>query len=486
MLGTSGRVIPKSEDAWLRSLLPQVDVALADGRGTVYLAPGGFGERAARERFGAAETAIVQCSNFVGDLLDRCVDAGVERVVLVGHAGKLVKVAAGIWNTHSRYGDARLETLAALAAAAGAPPTLVVELLELPTAEAAGGAAGRGRPGRRVGRRRRARRAARRASAPRGAPAARRAALRLRRGRLRRRDHRPLGGAARRGCGGTPPPPPSAPPARAHRRGHGPRRRRVAHARGVARHPRRRGRGRRAPAARALRAGRRRADRRRRRHGRGRGRAARAAPGAASSVLASGDPGFFGIAVDAAPPAARRRDRARCPASARRSSPPRGWGAPGTTSASPAPTGSSVAGVVAAVAAHPRVLALTDARRTPAGGGRRAGRRRHRRARVTVLERLGEPDERITERRRGRHRRRRVRRPVGRLHRARGAGMTALRRTPTPTPPAASVAARAPRRAVRARRRADDQGRGARPDHGRRAPAAAATACSTSAPAPAA
>ncbi|MCU0312575.1 MAG: cobalt-precorrin-5B (C(1))-methyltransferase CbiD [Solirubrobacteraceae bacterium] len=137
VLGTSGRVVPKSEDAWVRSLLPQVDVALADDRDTVYLAPGGFGERAARERFGAAETQIVQCANFVGDLLDRCVDAGVARVVLVGHAGKLVKVAAGVWNTHSRVADARLETLAALAAAAGAPPTLVTKVLELPTVEAA-------------------------------------------------------------------------------------------------------------------------------------------------------------------------------------------------------------------------------------------------------------------------------------------------------------------------------------------------------------
>jgi cobalamin biosynthesis protein CbiD len=137
ILGTSGRVIPKSEDAWLRSLLPQVDIALAAGHDTVYLAPGRFGERAARERFGAAETQIVECSNFVGDLLDRCADAGLQRVVLVGHAGKLVKVAAGVWNTHSRQADARLETLAALAAAAGAPPTLVVEILELPTVEAA-------------------------------------------------------------------------------------------------------------------------------------------------------------------------------------------------------------------------------------------------------------------------------------------------------------------------------------------------------------
>ena len=137
VLGTSGRVIPKSEDAWLRSLLPQVDVAVADGRTRVYLTPGRFGERAARQCFAAAETEIVECSNFVGELLDRCADAGLERVVLVGHAGKLVKLAAGIWNTHSRVGDARLETVAALAAAAGAPPTLVVKLLALPTVEAA-------------------------------------------------------------------------------------------------------------------------------------------------------------------------------------------------------------------------------------------------------------------------------------------------------------------------------------------------------------
>lgn len=137
VLGTSGRVVPKSEDAWLRSLLPQVDMALAEGHTTLYLAPGTFGERAAREQLGAPEAAIVQCSNFAGDLLDHCADAGVERVVLVGHAGKLVKLAAGIWNTHSRYGDARLETLAALAAAAGAPPTVVTKLLDLPTVEAA-------------------------------------------------------------------------------------------------------------------------------------------------------------------------------------------------------------------------------------------------------------------------------------------------------------------------------------------------------------
>jgi cobalt-precorrin-5B (C1)-methyltransferase len=137
ILGTSGRVVPRSEEAWLRSLLPQVDVALAAGQRTLYLAPGGFGERTAREKLGAPAEAVIRCSNFVGALLDVCAERGVERIVLVGHVGKLVKVAAGIFDTHSRHGDARLETVSALAGAAGASAGLIARLLDLPTVEAA-------------------------------------------------------------------------------------------------------------------------------------------------------------------------------------------------------------------------------------------------------------------------------------------------------------------------------------------------------------
>ena len=137
ILGTSGRVMPKSEDAWLRSLIPQLDVALAAGQRTLYLSPGGFGETAAREQLGAPPVAIVQTSNFIGEMLRAAVERGAERLILIGHVGKLVKVAAGIFNTHSRFGDARLETVAALAAAEGAPSPLVAQLLDLPTCEAA-------------------------------------------------------------------------------------------------------------------------------------------------------------------------------------------------------------------------------------------------------------------------------------------------------------------------------------------------------------
>jgi cobalt-precorrin-5B (C1)-methyltransferase len=137
VIGTSGRVEPKSSEAWMRSLLPQVDVVRAAGHETVWLTPGGLGEEFAVEELQAPADAVVQCSNFVGELLDYCGRVGVERVVLVGHVGKLVKVAAGVFDTHSRAGDARLETVAALAASEGASGPLVSRLLELPTVQAA-------------------------------------------------------------------------------------------------------------------------------------------------------------------------------------------------------------------------------------------------------------------------------------------------------------------------------------------------------------
>ena len=137
VIGTSGRVEPKSSEAWMRSLLPQVDVVLAAGHRTVYLSPGGLGEEFAIDELAAPADAVVQCSNFVGELLDYCGRSGVERVVLVGHVGKLVKVAAGLFDTHSRAGDGRLETVAAIAGAEGAAGPLVARLLDLATVQAA-------------------------------------------------------------------------------------------------------------------------------------------------------------------------------------------------------------------------------------------------------------------------------------------------------------------------------------------------------------
>jgi len=101
ILGTTGIVRPMSLDSLKASLIPQVDIAMALGYTTIALVPGNMGARAAEGRLKFPADSIVQMSNFVGFMLDYCVEKGVKKVVLLGHIGKMVKVAAGYFDTHS-------------------------------------------------------------------------------------------------------------------------------------------------------------------------------------------------------------------------------------------------------------------------------------------------------------------------------------------------------------------------------------------------
>lgn len=136
ILGTTGVVEPMSEEAFKTSLLPQIDVARAAGITTLVLVPGRSGERHARER-GFPEATVVEASNFWGYMLQAAAERGMQSVLLLGHHGKLVKLAGGIFHTHSRVADARAEILTAHAAAAGASRELVRRLLECASAEEA-------------------------------------------------------------------------------------------------------------------------------------------------------------------------------------------------------------------------------------------------------------------------------------------------------------------------------------------------------------
>jgi len=135
ILGTSGLVRPMSAEAYLDSLIPQIDQAFAMGYRNIVLTPGGIGARMAREQ-GIPEEAVVQTSNFIGPMLEACVARQIQGIILFGHVGKLIKVAAGIFNTHSKIADARRETLAAYAALAGGPRELIESIMELNTIDA--------------------------------------------------------------------------------------------------------------------------------------------------------------------------------------------------------------------------------------------------------------------------------------------------------------------------------------------------------------
>jgi len=137
IIGTTGIVEPKSTSAYKMSIELNIKVAAASGSRTLFLTPGYVGEKSLKERFKVPEEAIVKTGDQVGFSLNYCGSIGVKRVVLIGHIGKLVKLAAGIFNTHSKSGDARLETIAAYAAACGADSLVVKQILNLELAEAA-------------------------------------------------------------------------------------------------------------------------------------------------------------------------------------------------------------------------------------------------------------------------------------------------------------------------------------------------------------
>lgn len=130
ILGTTGIVEPMSEKALVDTIRVELHQRRAWGKRYALLTPGNYGSEFIRNTLNLELKSAVQVSNFVGDSLDICKEQGFTGVLLVGHIGKLVKLAGGMMNTHSRYGDCRMEILAAHAAAAGADAGTVGQILE--------------------------------------------------------------------------------------------------------------------------------------------------------------------------------------------------------------------------------------------------------------------------------------------------------------------------------------------------------------------
>ncbi len=86
-----------------------------------------------------ANVPIVVCSNFIGEAIDETISDDFERVFLIGHAGKLVKLAGGIMNTHSRMADCRMELICAHAAVCGADTETCRRIMDCTTTDAAFG-----------------------------------------------------------------------------------------------------------------------------------------------------------------------------------------------------------------------------------------------------------------------------------------------------------------------------------------------------------
>ena len=124
ILGTTGRVRPFDPRALRDALKCSLDVAAACGIRAPVLVPGHIGEKAARRHFRLSDPQVIEVANEWAFVLDRIGEYRFDRLLVLGHPGKLAKLAMGHWDTHSARSPGAVSFVAAFAETllARAPP----------------------------------------------------------------------------------------------------------------------------------------------------------------------------------------------------------------------------------------------------------------------------------------------------------------------------------------------------------------------------
>lgn len=142
ILGTTGIVEPMSEAAIvatietsIRQVLAMEDGDIGRSARRILAVPGNYGQRYVEQQLGLRGVPVVEVSNYIGEAIDLAVSYGATDFLLVGNVGKLVKLAAGIMNTHSRVADGRWEIFAAHLALCGGTRAQVAAMREATTTE---------------------------------------------------------------------------------------------------------------------------------------------------------------------------------------------------------------------------------------------------------------------------------------------------------------------------------------------------------------
>jgi len=114
ILGTTGIVKPMSEESWKSSLAIEFKMVLENaGNGEAIFLFGNRGKQYLSDNFDDNTSQAIVISNFVGYMFDRACEFEAKKIYFIGELGKFVKVAGGIFHTHSRVSDAKMEILTA-------------------------------------------------------------------------------------------------------------------------------------------------------------------------------------------------------------------------------------------------------------------------------------------------------------------------------------------------------------------------------------
>lgn len=137
VIGTTGIVEPMSNSALVETIRTEAKIRRAEGDRYLLVNLGNYSGSFVEERLGLPLDRSVQCSNFIGDTVDIAAELGFDGILLVGHIGKMVKVGAGIMNTHSSNADGRMEVIITCGVLAGIDNSLLVRVADCVTVDAA-------------------------------------------------------------------------------------------------------------------------------------------------------------------------------------------------------------------------------------------------------------------------------------------------------------------------------------------------------------
>lgn len=115
IIGTTGRVRPFSCSAVRESIRCLIKVAAAGGLARPVMVPGHIGARSAQALLHIREDNLIEVSNEWGFALDEVKKHVFEKILILGHPGKLAKLAQGEWDTHSSRSPSALPYVAKLA-----------------------------------------------------------------------------------------------------------------------------------------------------------------------------------------------------------------------------------------------------------------------------------------------------------------------------------------------------------------------------------
>ncbi len=137
IIGTSGIVEPMSSAALVETIRMEERVRKAQGLKNLLLTIGNYSDDFLTEKMPYIPDKGVKCSNFIGEAIDSALEYGFESILIVGHIGKLVKLGAGIMNTHSAQADGRMDVLVTCGVLAGADIKILRKIPECVTVDAA-------------------------------------------------------------------------------------------------------------------------------------------------------------------------------------------------------------------------------------------------------------------------------------------------------------------------------------------------------------